>query len=81
MLIFYTKLTIAEKDYDKIDYKLYTADLNLEKIILSQITQPSVSNRPAKTISLQLSDLKEVSYHVPEQNNAILPFNVNHRIR
>lgn len=26
---FYTRLTISEQDYDKIDYNLYSADLNL----------------------------------------------------
>jgi hypothetical protein len=29
VLLFYTKLTISEKDYDKIDYKPYAINLDL----------------------------------------------------
>lgn len=55
---------MAEKDYDKIDYNMYSADLNLEKITLTQQAQLSITSRPPKSISLMLSDLKEVKYMI-----------------
>ena len=40
------------------------------------------SDKPQKSTTLMLSDLKEVSYFIPEQKNNLnaMPFNLNYRI-
>ena len=56
--VFYTKLTILEKDYAKIDYEKYQVDLSMDKITLTKfLDKTSSPTKEQRMISLHLPKL------------------------
>ena len=62
---FMTKLTIHEKDYDKIDYFIHSICLSMDRIVLKKKNKKQVRE-------VELKDLKEV--HYIDSNKMLLQF-------